>query len=310
MTPSEYREKYSDKAVTWKDLSGKIAISHFRKNYPELKKADVDLALDFCFTHNPLVYAEDIVGITVGDVEILTLGDTEVLEHFIYVADYDSGEASINLVCPREEDAVLYVKLLSENQNLQFTIHKPVSDEWELFDGEAAKLGLTCRYGYDMIYPENDIEVPQYANMTVRELSAGDMPLIWKFRKNGGCADCHVRGLQAAFDGKGNMGERGFGLFINGEMVCLATPVLDEIRDMKKYDIGAIFAVNQGRGAEAIEMIWKYVISECIKTGARIGNAYALENAGDSWEKNSPLGVETSERIGLIKIAKNCSYSK
>ena len=65
ITPSEYREKYSEEAVTWHDLSGKIAISHFRRSFPELNVSDIDLALDFCFTHNPLKYAEDIVGMTV-----------------------------------------------------------------------------------------------------------------------------------------------------------------------------------------------------------------------------------------------------
>ena len=36
ITPSEYREKYSEEAVTWHDLSGKIAISRFRRTFPEL----------------------------------------------------------------------------------------------------------------------------------------------------------------------------------------------------------------------------------------------------------------------------------
>ena len=87
VTPSEYREKYSDKAVTWHELSGKIAISRFRREFPQLRISDIDLALDFCFTHNPLKYAEDIVGITCAESEILTLGDPDVLEHFLYVSD-------------------------------------------------------------------------------------------------------------------------------------------------------------------------------------------------------------------------------
>ena len=91
ITPSEYREKYSEEAVTWHDLSGKIAISHFRRSFPELNVSDIDLALDFCFTHNPLKYAEDIVGMTVTESEILTLGNSEPIEHFIYVSDSNSA---------------------------------------------------------------------------------------------------------------------------------------------------------------------------------------------------------------------------
>lgn len=82
ITPSEYREKYSGEAVTWHDLSSKIAISHFRRSFSELNVSNIDLALDFCFTHNPLKYAEDIVGMTVTESEILTLGNSEPLEHF------------------------------------------------------------------------------------------------------------------------------------------------------------------------------------------------------------------------------------
>ena len=36
ITPSEYRKKYMDEAVTWHDLSGKSAISRFRRTFPEL----------------------------------------------------------------------------------------------------------------------------------------------------------------------------------------------------------------------------------------------------------------------------------
>lgn len=79
ITPSQYREKYASTPINWHDLSGKIAISQFRRSFPELKLSDVESALDFCFTHNPLKYAEDIVGMTVAETEVLTLGNTECL---------------------------------------------------------------------------------------------------------------------------------------------------------------------------------------------------------------------------------------
>ncbi|MBQ3154419.1 MAG: helix-turn-helix transcriptional regulator [Clostridia bacterium] len=85
ISPSEYRQKHTGRAVTWHDLSGKIAISHFRRTFPEFKLSDIDLALDFCFTHNPRKYAEDIIGMTVAESEILTLGDPGSPEHFLYV---------------------------------------------------------------------------------------------------------------------------------------------------------------------------------------------------------------------------------
>lgn len=303
IAPSEYREKYSAKPVTWHDLSGKIAISHFRRSFPELKVTDVSLALDYCFTHGSIKYAEDIINMTIIDSEILTLGNTEQLEHFIYVSDYNKFEPVVTIVCENEADAILYLKMLSKQPNPNFTIHKPIDYEWEQFDAEAAKLGLTCCCGYDMFYPYDKVTVPKYDGLTVRELTADDISLIKAFRQNGGCANCHVKAVQIHFEGKGNVGLRAFGTFLNGNMVAFALPTLDQVRDMKRYDIGGIFTIEKGNNDRTIELIWKHIIDVCLKENAIIGNGNALE-------ENSPIGTETSEHMGLIKVIKNCRYSK
>ena len=88
---------------------------------------DIDLALDFCFTHNPLKYAEDIVGMTVTESEILTLGNSEPLEHFVYVSDYNSAVPAVALVCETESDALPYLKLLGKLTN-----HKSVQTKRRL----------------------------------------------------------------------------------------------------------------------------------------------------------------------------------
>ena len=310
MTPSEYREKYSGEAVTWHDLSGKIAISHFRRSFPELNVSDIDLALDFCFTHNPLKYAEDIVGMTVAESEILTLGNPESLEHFVYVSDYNSVEPAIMLICENEEDALPYLKLFAKLANPRFAMRRSVDAEWESFDAEVAKLGLTCRYGYDMIYPNDSISVPKYDGLSIRLLAAEDMPQVKAFKQSGGCAECHVRAIQIHFDGKGNVGMTPMGIFENEELICLAMPDLDQIRELKKYDIGAIFTISTTSKEKAIDLMWRYAIDYCLKDHATIGNSNALEDINNPWEKNSPLGVETCERIGLVKVAKNCGYRK
>ena len=303
ITPSEYREKYSGEAVTWHDLSGKIAISHFRRSFPELKVSDIDLALDFCFTHNPLKYAEDIVGMTVAESEILTLGNPESLEHFVYVSDYNSVEPAVMLICETEEDALSYLKLFAKLTNPRFSIRRSVDSEWEAFDAEVAKLGLTCRYGYDMIYPNDSISVPEYNGLSIRLLTAEDMPQVKVFKQSGGCAECHVRAIQICFDGKGNAGMKPMGVFENGELLCLAIPDLDQIRELKKYDIGAIFTINTTSEEKAIDLIWRYAIDYCLRDNAAIGNSNAKED-------DSPLGVAVCERVGLVKVAKNCGYCK
>ena len=303
ITPSEYREKYSGEAVTWHDLSGKIAISHFRQGFPKLKVSDIDLGLDFCFTHNPLKYAEDIVGMTVAESEILTLGNPESLEHFVYVSDYNSVEPAVMLICESEEDALTYLKLFAKLANPRFSIRKSVNTEWENFDAEVAKLGLICRYGYDMIYSNDTVTVPEYEGMKVRPLIAEDMPMIKTFKQNGGCAECHVKAIQIHFDGKGNAGMKPMGVFANGELVCLAMPTLDQIRELRKYDIGAIFTINTTKDDEAIDLMWKYAIDYCLKDNATIGNSNAYED-------DSPLGVAVCEKVGLVKVAKNCGYHK
>ena len=310
MTPSEYREKYSGEAVTWHDLSGKIAISHFRRSFPELNVSDIDLALDFCFTHNPLKYAEDIVGMTVAESEILTLGNPESLEHFVYVSDYNSVEPAVMLICETEADALPYLNLFGKLTNPRFSVRRSVDTEWEFFDEEVAKLGLTCRYGYDMIYPNDSISVPKYDGLSIRLLAAEDMPQVKAFKQSGGCAECHVRAIQIHFDGKGNVGMTPMGIFENEELICLAMPDLDQIRELKKYDIGAIFTISTTSKEKAIDLMWRYAIDYCLKDHATIGNSNALEDINNPWEKNSPLGVETCERIGLVKVAKNCGYHK
>lgn len=303
ITPSEYREKYSGEAVTWHDLSGRIAISHFRRSFPELKESDIDLALDFCFTHNPLKYAEDIVGMTVAESEILTLGNPESLEHFVYVSDYNSVEPAVMLICETEEDALSYLKLFAKLTNLRFSIRRSVDVEWEAFDAEVAKLGLTCRYGYDMIYPNDSISVPEYNGLSIRLITAEDMPQVKAFKQSGGCAECHVRAIQIHFDGKGNVGMTPMGIFENEELICLAMPDLDQIRELKKYDIGAIFTISKTSEEKAIDLIWRYAIDYCLRDNAAIGNSNAKED-------DSPLGIAVCERIGLVKVAKNCGYRK
>ena len=303
MTPSEYREKYSGEAVTWHDLSGRIAISHFRRSFPELQVSDLDLALDFCFTHNPLKYAEDIVGMTVAESEILTLSDPASPEHFVYVSDYNAAEPAVMLVCETEGDALAYLKLFSKLSNPKFSVRKSVNEEWERFDAEVAKLGLTCRYGYDMIYPRDSVTVPAYEGMEARLLGAEDMSRVKSFKQNGGCAECHVRAIQIHFDGKGNVGMAPMGIFKEGELVCLAMPDLDQIRELRKYDIGAIFTGHAVDEEKAVDLMWKYAIDYCLKDNATIGNANAAED-------DSPLGVAACEKIGLVKVAKNCGYRK
>ena len=303
MTPSEYREKYSGEAVTWHDLSGKIAISHFRRSFPELNVSDIDLALDFCFTHNPLKYAEDIVGMTVAESEILTLGNPESLEHFVYVSDYNSVEPFVMLICETEADALPYLNLFGKLTNPRFSVRRSVDTEWKFFDEEVAKLGLTCRYGYDMIYPNDSISVPEYDGLSIRLLTVDDMSQVKVFKQSGGCAECHVRAIQICFDGKGNVGMTPMGIFENEELICLAMPDLDQIRELKKYDIGAIFTISTTSKEKAIDLMWRYAIDYCLRDNAAIGNSNAKED-------DSPLGVAVCERVGLVKVAKNCGYRK
>lgn len=303
ITPSEYREKYSDKPITWHDVSGKISISYFRRNFPELKLSDIELALDYCFTHNPLKYAEDIVGMTVAETEILTLGDSESLEHFVYVSDYNSVEPAVTLICENEEYALQYLKLFARLSNPKFSVRRSVDSEWKVFDAEIAKLGLNCRYGYDMIYPCDTVTVHEYEGLKVRLLTPEDMPLVKAFKQKGGCAECHTRAIQIHFEGKGNAGMKPIGVFEGGELISLAMPTLDQVRELRKYDIGAIFTVNFEKAQKVVDLIWKYAINCCINGKAYIGNAYADED-------DPILGTYICERIGLVKIAKNCGYSK
>ena len=93
------------------------------------------------------------------------------------------------------------------------------------------------------------------------------------------------------------------GVFADDELICLAMPALDQIRELRKFDIGAIFTLEVTSEQKAIDLMWKYAIDHCLKDNASIGNSTADED-------DSPLGVEICEHVGLIKVAKNCGYRK
>lgn len=302
-SPAEYREKRRGEPVTWHELSSRVAISRFEIAFPELRRVSVDAALDFVFTHNPELYAEDIVGLTTAQSAAFTEGDPDEPEHFIYVSDYNDAVASVGIVCAEEDPALRYMELLHSKNICRISIHRVPGSVWNKFDARAEALGYSSRVGYDMLYPDGEVSVPEFGGMTVRELTPADMPLVREFRDRGGCAECHVRGLEGYFDGKANAGERGFGLFICGVMEGLATPVLDEVRGLRKFDIGAIFVLGRGSCGEAILLLWKHVIDYALRRSCKLGNA-------DARPDDTPLGIAYSEKAGLIKVAEKLRYSK
>ena len=303
LPPSEYREKYSNEAITWKELSGKIAVNRFKRSFSQFKESDIEAALDYCFTHNPQKHAEDMVGITVAETQILTLGDTKELEHFVYVSDYNQAEPSVTLVCDNEEDAIRYLNILAAPINPHFDIRKSVNDVWEKFDAAAAHLGLTCQYAYDMLYMQAALKSSHYDGLTVRELTINDMTRLETFQQNGGCDICHVNAIRICLERRGNIGMRPIGFFSDDRMICLAMPTLDKVREMSKYDIGAMFALNDPNSGKAVENVWKFAIDIAQKDGAMLGNSNAKEEEG-------PLGVKYCETMGFEKVAQYCRYSK
>lgn len=302
MPPAEYRERNASQAVTWHDLSGKIAVNHFRNYFPELRPVDPSIALDHCFTHDPVVHFEDMVNMTVAETEAFTLGDPQVPAHLLIVSDYNKPEPSVDLVCETEEDTLSYVRLLAKLPYLRFSIRKRIDSVWELFEKEMECQGFACRKGYDMVYPHSEIAVPTYNDLFARELREQDLPNLEAFCQQGGCDQCHVNAVRIHFLGKGNLGMHPCGIFKDGELIALALPVLDHVRDLRRYDIGGIFTAEL-KDQRAIELLWKFVIDLSLKDNATLGNANAKED-------DSLLGVGCCKRIGLITTAINLSYSK
>ena len=93
------------------------------------------------------------------------------------------------------------------------------------------------------------------------------------------------------------------GIFASNKLICLAMPTLDQIRELRKYDIGAIFTLDTIHKEKAVDLMWKYAIDSCLKDNATIGNSNADED-------DSFLGVAVCEHVGLVKVAKNCCYRK
>ncbi|MBQ7669284.1 MAG: helix-turn-helix transcriptional regulator [Clostridia bacterium] len=298
LAPSEYREKYSEKAITWHDLSSKISLSRFGREFPELKPISQEAALDFLFTHDPLKYGEDIVGVTVADTAVFTLDDPGDPQSFIYVSDYNDAEPVVDLVCVDERSAVKYVELLTSSGVNRFSMHLDPGADWSELDAAASKAGLVCKKTYDMVRLVGGLYAVSFED--VRELTPEDLPQIRVFKERGGCAESHVKAIQISFDRKGNIGLRPVGLFKNGELAALAMPTLDIVRDFRKYDIGAIFVLDADDSD--VERIWKYVISMCSSDNAHIGNAGAKDD-------DSPLSVAACEAVGMTKVAEYRKYS-
>ena len=300
MPPVEYRERYASQAVTWHDLSGKIAVNHFRNYFPELRPVDPSIALDHCFTHDPVVHFEDMVNMTVAETEVFTLGDPQAPAHLLIVSDYNKPEPSVDLICETEEDTLSYARLLAKLPHLRFSIRKRIDSVWELFEKEMEFQGFACRKGYDMVYPHSEIAVPTYNDLFARELREQDLPNLEAFCQQGGCDQCHVNAVRIHFLGKGNLGMHPCGVFKDGELIALVLPVLDHVRDLFRYDIGGIFTTEL-KDQRAIELLWKFVIDLSLKDNATLGNANAKED-------DSPLSVDYSQQMGLVPVAISVHY--
>ena len=299
-SPSEYREKYTKEAVTWDDLSSKIAIERFVKTFPELKHVGEDAAFDYLFTHNPVKHAEDIVFLGVSDCALFTLGDPEDLEGYICVADYNSAEPSVEIVCDDEDEALKYLETLCGGGQYKFTIRVDPGAEWERFNSAAAKERITCRTYFDMIYPYDTAEEPTLPDgYEIRKLTSADMPAVRCFKDMGGCGDVHVGAIRIAFDGTGNVGLSPFGLFRGNTLIALSMLTLDKVRDFRKYDIGAMFALDNEMTDDLIDIMWRYAIFYSINDNALFGNSCVKEDE-----------LSTCEREGLVKAAEERRYGK
>jgi len=297
LSPSDYRAQNEQEAVTWKELSGKISVAFFKRNFPQLRSCDREKALDYCFSNDLRFHAENIGFILNGDAEVFTLDERESPEHFLCAADYNRAEPIVYIIAGREADAMAYLQLLSGSENMNFTVRVPVSENWTMLENEIERMNLEVHYGYDMLVPDKTVEVPEIEGMSVRELRTADLPLVWAFKKTPGGEACPAAALQLAFTGKGNPGMRGFGLFVDGELVGISMPAPDFMRGICKYDIGWIGGIGAGSSLQAMELLWKHSAAVCLREAAMFGN-------GDAEENDSLLGISFSQRMGMEKIAK------
>ena len=291
LSPTEYRDKHAEEPTGWKDLSSKIAISRFEKAFPELKPVSEDTVLDFAFTHNPMLWFEDVIEFEITEVKAFTLEDQDNPNSFVLVSDYDEPEPFINLVCSKEEDAVRYLNLLRRLGNFKFTLHKEPGILWEDFDHAAAIAGFTCLREYDMICTTPAHNVPIVQGFAARELSKDDIPFVSDFQRRGGCGISHLRSLEMTFEGKGNLGQRGFGLFDGKQLVGLVICVPDAVRNLRKYDFGAVFGLGKGEQEEAKMFLCRTALNACLENGFICGSAGTKD---DDLAFFSKLGMETT----------------
>ncbi len=304
VSPSEYRERLAKEPVTWDDLSSKIAIERFIKSFPELYPLGKEVAYDYLFSHNPVKHAEDVVFLAVSDVALFTVGDPDDPTGFVCVADYNEAEPAILIVADEEDEALKYFDLLVRGGYFSFEIRVDPGAEWEKFNAAAAKARITRQTSYDMIYPNDAAERPETPDgCSVRRLAEADMPAVKCFKDMGGCGDVHVRAIQIALNGTGNVGLHPFGMFKGDTLVALSMLSLDEVRDFRKNDIGALFALDSEMNDGLIDLMWRYAAYFSAEEGAVLGNASAEDD-------DSPYSISVCERAGLVKAAEHRVYSK
>ena len=208
------------------------------------------------------------------------------------------------IMCDDEDEALKYLELLVRCGYTGFEMRVAPGTEWERFNAAAAKARITRQTYFDMIYPDDAAEEPSVPDgYTVRKLTADDMPAIEAFRDTGGCADVHVNAIRVAFDGKGNAGLSPFGMFKGRTLIALSMLTLDEVRDFRKYDIGALFALDNELTDELTEIMWRYAVCFSVRDNALFGSGCVEDD-------DSPEGVAMCERAGLVKSAEYRIYRK
>lgn len=302
VSPVEYREKHISEPTGWKQRSSRIAIGSFARAFPEMRPVSEEVVFDLTFTYNPMRYFEDLIDFIVADTKAFTLDDPDDPHSVVCASDYDVAEPCLSLICPDEADAIRYLHCFSRLGNLRFALHKDPGDGWDAFDRAAASAGFLCHRSLDMIYPYQTVDLPAVEGFTARELNKNDYSLIADFQRSGGCGPQHLHALQLCFEERANLSEHAFGLFRGDRLIGLATPVLDVVRDIRKYDFGAIFFLGNP-APDAVDLLWKTVIAACLADGALFGAAGAKED-------DSPEGVAALTHLGMTPVAEHCIYEK
>lgn len=299
MPPSEYREKHKNEKLTWKDLSTGSVIKQFESQVPDLRRVDVDEAMDFIIVNNPLFYLGELFMLTQTDNAVYTLNDDN-LQDFVIVHEYRPEEVTLEIVCQDVNRLRSYLNIAKKFNNV-FTGFICDAD-FKTPEDEFGLLHYKKNEYFNYIYLNDAAVVPQIDGYMVRSLEVTDGDSVKKLATITDKSVPLTYIFKQKFEFNNYPDIETLGLFYNNSLVGCALPDLLTVRGLSFSDIGSIVIAEQNKTKETLKLLWASAIQYAIEKNAK---PVSFTTASTS----KLINTVTTEKMGYSLISKKIAYT-